>query len=263
MQAKKEQKEKTQSFIDFLKNQGKDLNGLRSVRLQVQLKYSEAETELSKAKARAERDAQNRAANSESGEYREPTRNNVYWQQSKVDQLFNMRDVVDRHIQAIQDLEAKTQAGIQKLDAELKQNPDWQLNFGAESLDNQTKTIAIKSGDTFNQIAKRYSITPSALQKLNPKISNPNQIKVGQKINVPQKKIDKKVANQERKANVEKWQKIKQKELVIPASTDVKKSNEYIIKPNDTKGLGAIVKDLTGEIDWGMTVEYLSNKLKE
>ena len=48
-----------------------------------------------------------------------------------------------------------------------------------------TKTYTVKSGDTLSGIAKKYGTTVKKLQALNPSISNPNKIYVGQKIVVP------------------------------------------------------------------------------
>lgn len=48
-----------------------------------------------------------------------------------------------------------------------------------------TKTYTVKSGDTLSGIAKKYGTTVKKLQALNPSISNPNKIYVGQKIIVP------------------------------------------------------------------------------
>ena len=46
-------------------------------------------------------------------------------------------------------------------------------------------TYTVKSGDTLTSIAKAYDTTVTGLLKLNPQITDPNKIYVGQKINVP------------------------------------------------------------------------------
>jgi murein DD-endopeptidase MepM/ murein hydrolase activator NlpD len=46
-------------------------------------------------------------------------------------------------------------------------------------------TYVVKTGDTLSKIATRNSITVAQLLKLNPTITNPNKIKVGDKINLP------------------------------------------------------------------------------
>lgn len=46
-------------------------------------------------------------------------------------------------------------------------------------------TYVVKAGDTLSNIAKRNGITLAQLLKLNPSITNPNKIKVGDKINLP------------------------------------------------------------------------------
>jgi peptidoglycan endopeptidase LytE len=45
-------------------------------------------------------------------------------------------------------------------------------------------TYKVISGDTLSAIAKRYNMTLDQLKKLNPQITNPNTIKVGQVINL-------------------------------------------------------------------------------
>jgi peptidoglycan endopeptidase LytE len=47
------------------------------------------------------------------------------------------------------------------------------------------QTYYVQKGDTMRKIASKYSITVDALIKLNPQISNPNVIYVGQAITVP------------------------------------------------------------------------------
>ena len=46
-------------------------------------------------------------------------------------------------------------------------------------------TYKVKTGDTLSKIAKRNGITLAQLLQANPNITNPNKIKVGQAINVP------------------------------------------------------------------------------
>ena len=46
-------------------------------------------------------------------------------------------------------------------------------------------TYVVKAGDTLSKIATRNGITLAQLLKLNPAITNPNRIKVGDKINLP------------------------------------------------------------------------------
>ena len=46
-------------------------------------------------------------------------------------------------------------------------------------------TYTIKAGDNLSKIAKRNGVSLSQLLKANPKISNPNKIRVGQVINLP------------------------------------------------------------------------------
>jgi murein DD-endopeptidase MepM/ murein hydrolase activator NlpD len=46
-------------------------------------------------------------------------------------------------------------------------------------------TYVVKSGDTLSKIATRNGITLAQLLQLNPKITNPNKIKVGDVINIP------------------------------------------------------------------------------
>ena len=46
-------------------------------------------------------------------------------------------------------------------------------------------TYVVKAGDTLSKIASRNGITLAQLLKLNPSITNPNKIKVGDKVNLP------------------------------------------------------------------------------
>jgi len=46
-------------------------------------------------------------------------------------------------------------------------------------------TYVVKAGDTLSKIAKRNGITLPQLLKLNPRITNPNKIKVGDVVNLP------------------------------------------------------------------------------
>jgi murein DD-endopeptidase MepM/ murein hydrolase activator NlpD len=46
-------------------------------------------------------------------------------------------------------------------------------------------TYVVKAGDTLSKIATRNGITLAQLLKLNPKITNPNKIKVGDKVTLP------------------------------------------------------------------------------
>ena len=48
-----------------------------------------------------------------------------------------------------------------------------------------TGSITVKSGDTLSQIAKKYSTSVRQLMAANPGIKNANQIRVGQKIKLP------------------------------------------------------------------------------
>lgn len=48
------------------------------------------------------------------------------------------------------------------------------------------ETVKVKSGDTLSGIAKSKGITLRALIAANPKIKNANQIRIGQKINIPE-----------------------------------------------------------------------------
>jgi LysM repeat protein len=50
-------------------------------------------------------------------------------------------------------------------------------------------TYKVKAGDTLSQIAKRHGMTLAALLQVNPQISNPNKIKVGDSINLPDTSI--------------------------------------------------------------------------
>jgi LysM repeat protein len=47
----------------------------------------------------------------------------------------------------------------------------------------QTYTVA--AGDTMSKIAKKFGLTVAALEAANPQIKNPNNIKIGDKINIP------------------------------------------------------------------------------
>jgi hypothetical protein len=47
------------------------------------------------------------------------------------------------------------------------------------------KTYTVRSGDTLSSIATRFHTTVNAILKVNPKITNPNVISVGQVINLP------------------------------------------------------------------------------
>ena len=47
-----------------------------------------------------------------------------------------------------------------------------------------TKTIKVKSGDTLSAIARKNNTTVAALMRMNPKIENKNEIRIGQFINV-------------------------------------------------------------------------------
>lgn len=49
----------------------------------------------------------------------------------------------------------------------------------------QSLTYVVKSGDTLWKIASKYQISVTQLLKANPQITNASQIKVGQKITVP------------------------------------------------------------------------------
>ena len=51
-------------------------------------------------------------------------------------------------------------------------------------------TYVVKAGDTLSKIATRNGITLAQLLQLNPSIKNPNQIKVGDKINLPDTSIE-------------------------------------------------------------------------
>ena len=46
-------------------------------------------------------------------------------------------------------------------------------------------TYVVRSGDTLSSIARRYSTTVQRLRALNPRISNPNMIRVGMKLHLP------------------------------------------------------------------------------
>ena len=50
-------------------------------------------------------------------------------------------------------------------------------------------SVKIKKGDTLSEIAKSKGITLRALIAANPSIKNANQIRVGQKINLPEGKV--------------------------------------------------------------------------
>ena len=52
----------------------------------------------------------------------------------------------------------------------------------------QAATHVIRKGETLGAIAKKYGVTASALASHN-SISNPNRVKVGQKINIPAKSV--------------------------------------------------------------------------
>ena len=52
----------------------------------------------------------------------------------------------------------------------------------------QAATHVIRKGETLGAIAKKYGVTASALASHNG-ISNPNRVKVGQKINIPAKSV--------------------------------------------------------------------------
>ena len=52
----------------------------------------------------------------------------------------------------------------------------------------QAATHVIRKGETLGAIAKKYDVTASALASHNG-ISNPNRVKVGQKINIPAKSV--------------------------------------------------------------------------
>ena len=46
-------------------------------------------------------------------------------------------------------------------------------------------TYSVKSGDSLSRIASQYGTSVQAIMGLNPSITNPNLIRVGQTINVP------------------------------------------------------------------------------
>ncbi len=52
---------------------------------------------------------------------------------------------------------------------------------------NATARYTVKSGDTLGAIAERNGTTVSEIMKANPSLKNPNQIAVGQQLNLPQK----------------------------------------------------------------------------
>jgi len=51
-------------------------------------------------------------------------------------------------------------------------------------------TYKVKAGDNLSKVAKRYGISLAQLLKANPQIKNPNKIKVGQAINLPDTSTD-------------------------------------------------------------------------
>ena len=46
-------------------------------------------------------------------------------------------------------------------------------------------TYKVKAGDNLSKVAKRFGISLAQLLKANPQIKNPDKIKVGQLINLP------------------------------------------------------------------------------
>lgn len=44
----------------------------------------------------------------------------------------------------------------------------------------------VKSGETLTKIAAKYGITLAVIRKANPDIINPNIIRVGQRLNIPE-----------------------------------------------------------------------------
>lgn len=59
-----------------------------------------------------------------------------------------------------------------------------------------SSTYTVKSGDTLTRIAKKQGLNIDAIRDLNPKLKNPNSLKVGQKIVLPGKTAKKTTTQQ-------------------------------------------------------------------
>lgn len=96
----------------------------------------------------------------------------------------------------------------------------------------QAKSYTVKSGDSIGYIAKRFKVPSKDILKMN-KISNPNKIRVGQKLILPGY-VDLNAPAPARPRKVAKPQK------VVPAS-----GNVYVVKSGDTLGHIAVAHKTT------------------
>lgn len=96
----------------------------------------------------------------------------------------------------------------------------------------KTKTYTVKSGDSIGHIAKRFKVPAKDLLSLN-KITNPNKIRIGQKLTLPGY-VD---LNAPAPA---KTRKVAKPKKVVPSS-----GNVYVVKSGDTLGHIAVAHKTT------------------
>ena len=99
----------------------------------------------------------------------------------------------------------------------------------------KAKTVTVKKGDTLSEIAKRTkNLTIKDLLELNTNIKNPNQIKIGQKINIDKPKEEK------RKSVYEGFNKKQMEALDADAKGELEIINDSYIPPQKKKAGGPL-----------------------
>jgi hypothetical protein len=107
----------------------------------------------------------------------QPSHSGGFIKNAHKDEEYNVIQIVnDWHEVALDD---KTKGWI---DGNNGQNLYWLDN---PALNPQTQKYILKSGDTLTKVAKIFKTSVDYLMKINPSISNPNKIYVGQTINIP------------------------------------------------------------------------------